>query len=112
MLSISDSLVLPGLTSGICCLRYWPISVSSCITVTGKLKKKLLLSQANDDDNNDDHNNNTTVKEVCEEGYKYLGILELDKVKEQEMKGIFRNEYKRRQEQGMKSKLNGGNKIN
>ena len=55
--------------------------------------------------------NGETIKEVCEEGYKYLGILELDKVKEQKMKDIFRNEYMRRLKLVMKSKLNGKNKI-
>lgn len=71
----------------------------------------LLLSPANDNNTNTDYNNKTTIKEVCEERYKYLGILELNKVKEQEMKDIFRNEYKQGQKQGMKSKLNCGNKI-
>ena len=52
-----------------------------------------------------------TIKEVSEEGYKYLGIMELDRVKEQEMKKIFRNEYMRRLKLVMQSKLNGGNKI-
>ena len=55
--------------------------------------------------------NGDTIKEVCEEGYKYLGILELDKVKEQEMNDIFGNEYMRRLKLVMKSKLNGRNKI-
>ena len=55
--------------------------------------------------------NGEKIKEVCEEGYKYLGILELDKVKEQEMKDIFRNMYMRRLKLVMKSKLNGRNKI-
>ena len=36
------------------------------------------------------------IKEVTEEGYKYLGILELDKVKEQEMRQGFRADYMRR----------------
>ncbi|XP_068739420.1 uncharacterized protein [Montipora capricornis] len=54
--------------------------------------------------------NGETIKEVCEEGYKYLRILELDKVKEQEM-DIFRNEYMQRLKLVMKSKLNGRNKI-
>ena len=40
--------------------------------------------------------NGQTIKEVDEEGYKYLGILELDKFKEREMKEIFRTEYLRR----------------
>ena len=33
-----------------------------------------------------------TIKKVFEEGYKYLRILELDKLKEQEMKDILRSE--------------------
>ena len=33
------------------------------------------------------------INEVTEEGYKCLGILELNKVKEQEMKQEFRAEY-------------------
>ena len=37
--------------------------------------------------------NGLKVKEVDDEGYKYLGILELDKFKEREMKDIFRAEY-------------------
>ena len=51
------------------------------------------------------------IKEVTEEGYKYLAILELDKVKEQEMKQEFRGEYKRRMKLIMKQKLHGRNKI-
>ena len=51
------------------------------------------------------------IKEVTEEGYKYLGILELDKVKEQEMKQEFRAEYMRRLKLIIKSKLHGRNKI-
>lgn len=71
----------------------------------------LLLSLASDNNTNTDYNNKTTIKEVCGEGYKYLGLLELNKVKEQEMKDIFRNECKQRQKLAMKSKLNGRNKI-
>ena len=55
--------------------------------------------------------NGETIKEVYEEGYRYLGILDLDKVEEQEMKDIFRNEYMRRLKLVMKSKLNGRKKI-
>ena len=32
--------------------------------------------------------NGLTIKEVDDEGYKYLGILELDKFKERKMKDI------------------------
>ena len=52
-----------------------------------------------------------TIKEVSEEGYKYLRIMELDRVKEQEMRNVLRNEYMRRLKLVMKSKLNGGSKI-
>ena len=55
--------------------------------------------------------NGQTIKEVNDEGYKYLGILELDKFKEREMKEIFRTEYLRRFQLVMKSQLNGKNKI-
>ena len=37
--------------------------------------------------------NGQTIKEVDDEVYKYLGILELDRFKEWEMKDIFRTEY-------------------
>ena len=36
------------------------------------------------------------IKEI-EDGYKYQGMLENDRLKEQEMKDKFRNEYFRRQ---------------
>ena len=51
------------------------------------------------------------IRETDEGGYKYLGILEYDRVKEQEMKDKFRNEYFRRTKLILKSKLNGRNKI-
>ena len=34
--------------------------------------------------------NGQSIKEVDDKGYKYLGILGLDKFKEREMKDIFR----------------------
>ena len=49
-------------------------------------------------------NQQTGQNEIQEGGSKYLGILEYDRVKEQEMKDKFRNEY-------FRSKLNGRNKI-
>ena len=51
------------------------------------------------------------IREIEEGGYKYLWILEYDRVKEQEMKGKFRKEYFRRTKLILKSKLNGRNKI-
>ena len=51
------------------------------------------------------------IREIEEGGYKYLGILEYDRVKEQEMKDKFRNEYFRRTKLILKSKLNRRNKI-
>ena len=40
--------------------------------------------------------NNDVMKEVEKEGYTYLGIVELDKIKEDEMKKKTIKEYKRR----------------
>ena len=51
------------------------------------------------------------MKEVDEKGYTYLGILELDQIKEHEMKNKVTTGYKRRLRQILKSKLNGKNKI-
>ena len=51
------------------------------------------------------------MKEVDENGYTYLGILQLDEIKEHEMKNKVTAEYKRRLRLILKSKLNGKNKI-
>ena len=51
------------------------------------------------------------MKEIDEHGYKYLGIIEMDKIKEKEMKDAFTKEYKRRLKLVLKSKLNGRFKI-
>ena len=55
--------------------------------------------------------NGQTIKEVGDESYKDLRILELDKFKEREMEDIFRTEYLRRLKLVMKSQLSGKNKI-
>ena len=55
--------------------------------------------------------NNEVMKAVEKEGYTYLGIVELDKIKENEMKKKTIKEYKRRLRLILKSKLNGKNKI-
>ena len=47
------------------------------------------------------------MKQVGQEGYTYLGIIELDKIKEAEMKEKITKEYKRRQRLILKSKLKG-----
>ena len=44
-------------------------------------------------------------------GYRYLGILELDKVKDEEMKQQLKKEYKRRLKLILSSKLHGRDKI-
>ena len=51
------------------------------------------------------------MKGVSEEGYKYLGIVELDGIKEKEMKERFTKEYKRRIKLILKSNLNSRNAI-
>ena len=53
--------------------------------------------------------NGQKTKEVDDEGYKSLGNLELDKLKEKEMKDISRTAYLRRFKLVMKSHLNGRN---
>ena len=55
--------------------------------------------------------NQEIMKELDENGYTYLGILELDEIKEHEMKIKVTAEYKRRLRLILKSKLNGKNKI-
>ena len=50
--------------------------------------------------------NNELMKEVEKEGYTYLGIVELDKIKENEMKKKTKKEYKRMLRLILKSKLN------
>ena len=51
------------------------------------------------------------IKEVEKAGRTYLGLVELDKIKENEMKEKTIKEYKRRLRLVLKSKLNGKNKI-
>ena len=54
--------------------------------------------------------NDLEIKEInVDNGYKYLGILEADGIKEKEMKEKIRKEYTRRSRQVLKSKLNGVN---
>ena len=55
--------------------------------------------------------NGERMKSVEDEGYKYLGILEMDKIMESEMKKLVRIEYLRRVKLVLKSKLNGKYKI-
>ena len=51
------------------------------------------------------------IKEVAEEGYKYLGVLQADDIKHQEMKDLIRKEYLRRVKAVAKSKLYAKNLI-
>ena len=55
--------------------------------------------------------NQEIMKEVDQNGYTYLGILDLDKIKEHEMKIKVRAECHRRLRLILKSKLNGKNKT-
>ena len=55
--------------------------------------------------------NKKLMKTIDEEGYKHLGILQYDKVKEKEMKTELAREYKSRIRLILISKLNGKNKI-
>jgi len=51
------------------------------------------------------------MKEIEDRGYRSLGIVETDHLKEKEMKDLFTKEYKRRMKLVSKSKLSGKNKI-
>ena len=51
------------------------------------------------------------MKEIYENGYTYLGILELDEIKEHKIKIKVTAEYKRSMRLILKSKFNGKNKI-
>ena len=51
------------------------------------------------------------MNQVGQEGYIYLGIIELDKIRETEMKEKITKKYKRRQRLILKSKLNGRNNV-
>ena len=53
----------------------------------------------------------TMMRNIEEGGYKYLGILEVDGIKHDEMKEQLKKEYIRRVRNVLKSKLNGGNII-
>ena len=55
--------------------------------------------------------NQKIMKEVDENRYTYLGILESDEIKEHEMKNKVTAEYKRRLRLILKPNLNGKNKI-
>ena len=55
--------------------------------------------------------NGKLKKTIDEEGYKYLGMLEYDKVKKKGIKTEFVREYKRRLRLILRSKLNEKNKI-
>ena len=51
------------------------------------------------------------IKRIDEDGYRYLGIIKVDSVKEGGMKIQCQKEYKRRLKMVLKSKLNGKNNI-
>ena len=51
------------------------------------------------------------MKEIDREGYKYLGVLQLDQTMNKEMKESIGNEYIRRVKLICKSNLNAGNFI-
>ena len=51
------------------------------------------------------------MKIIEEGGYRYLGILEMDKIKEAVMINRFKKEYLRRVRLILRSKLNGKNKF-
>jgi len=55
--------------------------------------------------------NAQVIREVKEDGYKYLGVLGTDQIKHDEMKDKVKTEYLRRVRRVLQSKLNGGNTV-
>ena len=55
--------------------------------------------------------NGETINSVGEEGYKYLGMLEIDEIMNHNMKALVQKEYLRRLKKILKSRLNGRNII-
>jgi len=51
------------------------------------------------------------IRKVEEDGYKYLGVLETNQIKHNEMKDKVKTEYLRWVRRVLQSKLNGGNTI-
>ena len=51
------------------------------------------------------------MKDIDENGYTYLGILETDRIKEIEIKKMFSKEYMRQFRLILRSKLNGRSRI-
>ena len=54
---------------------------------------------------------NEQMREIDERGYKYLGIVEMDKIKETDMKEKFPSEYNRRLKSLLKTIFDGRNTI-
>ena len=55
--------------------------------------------------------NGETINSVGEEGYKYIGMLEIDEIMNNNMKALVQKEYLRRLKKILKSRLNGRNII-
>ena len=55
--------------------------------------------------------NGETIKSVRDEGCRYLGMLEIDDIMNQNMKALVQKEYLRRLKKILKSRLNGRNTI-
>ena len=51
------------------------------------------------------------IQDVKDGGYTYLGVLETDQIKQDEMKDKTRTEFLRRVKRVLRSKLNRGNMI-
>jgi len=55
--------------------------------------------------------NAQVIREIKEDGYKYIGVLETDQIKHDEIKDKVKMEYLRRVRRMLQSKLNRGNTI-
>lgn len=78
--------------------------LAKCATITMKRGKKT-------EDSGLDMNDGCKIEDIGHGSYKYLGVLEADKIKMQEMKDKVRKEYFKRLRKVLESKLNGGNTV-
>lgn len=78
--------------------------ISKCATIVMKRGKKV-------EDQGIEMPGGTVIEDLGEGAYKYLGVLEADKIKMDEMKQKVRTDYCRRVRKILESSLNGGNSV-
>ena len=78
--------------------------LQKCATLIMKRGKKI-------EDSGIEIGSDQIIEDIGESSYKYLGVLEADNIRMEEMKNKIKKEYKRRVKKVFKSKLNSGNTV-